>query len=157
MSRVFGSGTSPPLPHSDVPEGGWRLNGCLHRPEDALARPDRLLLRVTAGDGGTPGCFFFFLTYNCHCFDCRAITCTCLRGTIDALLAVKAQKPPTRYLVAKHPLCRVNLSLDANLSLIIGSWHLWRGREIDSGGWVGAGVDCLGSRSIMTHNKEDPS
>lgn len=39
-------------------------------------------------------------------------------------------------LIAKHPFCSINLSLTANLSLIIGSWHLWRGGEIDSGGWV---------------------
>lgn len=71
--------------------------------------------------------FFFNLTYNCHCFDCRAITCTHLQGAIDTLLAVKAPKPPD---------CSINLSLTANLSLIIGSWHLWRGGEIDSGGWV---------------------
>lgn len=95
----------------------------------------------------------FNLTYNCHCFDCRAITRTCLQGAIDVPLAVKAQKPPTRHLIAKHPLCRVNLSLTTNLSLIIGFWHLWRGGEIDNGGGgtgFGAGVDCLGSQSIMT-------
>lgn len=80
------------------------------------------------------------LTYNCHCLECRPITRTCLQGAIDVVLAVKAQKPPTRSLIAKHPLCRVNLSLTTNLSLIIGSWHLWRDVEIDSrgfGSWWG--------------------
>lgn len=88
--------------------------------------------------------YIFFFTYNCHCFDCRAITRACLEGAIDVQLAVKAQKPPTRHLIAKHPLCRVNLSLTAHLSLIIASWHLWRGGEIDSGGWA------VGSELVLT-------
>lgn len=78
---------------------------------------------VTEGRVAVVVFFFhiFFFTYNCHCFDCRAITRTCLEGAIDVQLAVKAQKPPTRHLIAKCPLCHVNLSLTANLSLIIGS------------------------------------
>ena len=100
--------------------------------------------------GGAPGCFFFFsslspnLTYNCHCSDCRAITHTCLQGTIDVPLVVKSQKPPRRHLIAKHLLCSVNLSLSTNLSLIIGSWHLWRDWKRGLGGTgLELGVKCL--------------
>lgn len=116
-----------------------------------------LLLPVTEGCLDDFSSIFFLQPHlQLSLPDCRAITSARLEGAIDVLLAVKAQKPSTRHLIAKHPFCRINLSLTTNLSLIIGSWHLWRGGEIDGGGW-GRGVDLFREPIYNDSQQEEAS
>lgn len=91
---------------------------------------------VTEGRLVPPLFFFLSLTYSCHCFDSCTIMAPLSPGhNWCTFWFIEALKPPNTP--SESQASSMLRSLTTNLSLIIGSWHLFRGGEIDGGGGRG--------------------